>query len=80
MLSWPGGATYLPITCYEPGEYDVIVGHMAGCPIVVDVRQLGWSPHTRVVLDIAQGPGPGRRPLLRMRYADCSGAFAGIAA
>jgi uncharacterized protein (DUF779 family) len=79
VLSWPGGARCLPIACYEPGEYDVIVGHVAGCPIYADVRQLGWSAHGRVLLGITEVPRPGHRPLLQMRYADCASSFAGAA-
>ena len=79
VLSWPGGATYLPIACYQPSEYAVIVGHIARCPIYADVRQLSCFGNTRVLLDIAEVPRPGRLPLLRVRYADCVSSFAGVA-
>ena len=45
VLSWPGGATYLPIACYQPSEYAVIVGHIARCPIYADVRR-ALAAHT----------------------------------
>jgi hypothetical protein len=79
VLSWPGGATYLPVVYYKPGEYDVVVGHLARCPIYADLRQLGWFGSRRVVLDIAEPPRPGRRPLLRVRHADRATSVAEVA-
>lgn len=76
VLSWPDGPMYLPIASYEPGEYDVIVGHVACCPIYADVRQLGCFGDARVLLDIAEVPKPGRRPLLRVRYAEGASSLA----
>lgn len=51
VLSWPAGAAYLPATCYVPGEFDVVIGHVEGCPIYTDARRLGLFANVRVVLD-----------------------------
>jgi uncharacterized protein (DUF779 family) len=67
LLSWPGGAVCLPSSLYTPAAFDVIIGHIARCPIYVDVRQLRFSADARVVLD-ATRTGP-QRPLLRLRSA-----------
>lgn len=42
-------------------------------------RQLGCVGNTRVLLGIAEVPRAGRRPLLRLWYADCASSFAGVA-
>ena len=65
-LSWPGGATVLPGATFEPAEFDVIVAHLAGCPVYADVRQLDLHRDRRAVLDLAD-PAPGRRPRLRLQ-------------
>jgi hypothetical protein len=67
LLSWPGGAACLPSSLYTPAAFDVIIGHIARCPIYVDVRQLRFSAGARVVLDATQA-WP-QRPLLRLRPA-----------
>lgn len=67
VLAWPGGATYLPVASYRPSKSDVVVGHIAGCPVYADLRRLGWSSRNRVVLDIVEAPRPGRRLLLSVR-------------
>jgi hypothetical protein len=67
LLSWPGGAVCLPSSLYTPTAFDVIIGHIARCPIFVDLRQLGFPAGARAVLD-ATHAGP-RRPLLRLRPA-----------
>jgi hypothetical protein len=69
VLSWPGGAAHLPRTLYRPGRFDVIIGHVAGCPIYADVRQLGIFARS-VVLELAEPPRAGRRPRLRLRSAE----------
>jgi hypothetical protein len=66
LLSWPGGAVCLPSSLYTPTAFDVIIGHIARCPIFVDLRRrLGFPAGARVVLDASHG-WP-RRPLLRLR-------------
>ena len=67
LLSWPGGAVCLPSSLYTPTAFDVIIGHIACCPIFVDLRRLGFPAGARVVLDATHG-WP-RRPLLRLRPA-----------
>jgi uncharacterized protein (DUF779 family) len=79
VLAWPGGATYLPRAAYRPTKYDVIVGHIASCPVYADMRRLGWSSRTRVVLDVVEMPPPGRRPVLHVRAAAQGTARAGTA-
>lgn len=78
FLAWPTGAAYLPVAQYAPGEYDIVIGHIARCPIYADLRPLGWFAGRRVVLDIAEPPRPGRRPLLRLR-SDGGRPFADVA-
>lgn len=70
VLSWPGGAAFLPMRLYAAGEYNVIIGHVAGCPIYADLRQLNGSGHRRLVLDTAELTRAGRRPLLQLRALD----------
>ena len=53
LLGWPGGATYLPSPCYEPGFDDIEVGTVEGCPIYVDTRRLAMFPTARVTYDAA---------------------------
>ena len=79
VLAWPGGATYLPRAAYRPTKYDVVVGHIAGCPVYADMRRLSWSSKTRVVLDVVEMPRPGGRPLLQLRGAAQATAHAGTA-
>jgi hypothetical protein len=57
LLSWPGGATYLPSRCFEPGPFDVIVGRVVGCPVYADRRQLGLFLDSKVVIAAAR-PAP----------------------
>ena len=79
MLAWTGGATYLPRAAYRPTKYDVVVGHIAGCPVYADMRRLSWSGRTRVVLDVVEMPRPGRRPLLQVRAVAQARGRAGTA-
>jgi uncharacterized protein (DUF779 family) len=51
LLAWPAGAAYLPRADYVPHTFDVILGHVAGCPIYVDTRRLALFRNQRVVLD-----------------------------
>jgi hypothetical protein len=67
LLCWPGGATCLPLSLYTPTAFDVIIGHLARCPIYVDVRQLRFTAGTHAVLDATQVWK--QRPLLRLRPA-----------
>ena len=68
LLAWPAGAACVPTDCYRPYEYDVIVGHVEGCPIFADIRRLGLYADRRVVLDI--DPQAPRWPLqIRVKLA-----------
>jgi hypothetical protein len=73
LLSWPGGATYLPDECYEPGEFDVVVGHVAGCPVYADVRQLAMFPDRRVLIDAERMSNVRPHPPLRTRTLSAAG-------
>jgi uncharacterized protein (DUF779 family) len=64
LLSWPGGAVCLPRALYTPGDFDFIMGHIARCPVYVDVRQLRVPPGSCAVLDATE---VSRHPLLRLR-------------
>lgn len=66
FMSWPAGATYVPEAAYLPGEFDVIVGHVARCPIYADVRQLAFYRDRSAVLDVHEPQHQGR-PVLRVR-------------
>jgi hypothetical protein len=66
ILSWPAGATYLPVAAFQPDGFAVIVGHIAGCPIYADVRQIAFYRDRRAVLDIPDGT-VRERPVLRLR-------------
>ncbi len=66
-LTWPAGATFLPAAAWRPGEFDVIVGHIARCPIYADVRQLALFAQRRAVIDVLDSRLPRRRPVLRVR-------------
>ena len=67
LLCWPGGAVCLPLSLYTPAAFDVIIGHIARCPIYVDVRQLRFTAGTHAVLDATQACA--QRPVLRLRPA-----------
>lgn len=66
LLSWPGGVTCLPAAMFVPSMFDVIVGHVAGCPIHADLRQLACYRDRRAVLDVLN---PARRahPVVSLR-------------
>ena len=69
LLRWPGGAATLPLTLYSPGRFDVIIGHVASCPIYADVRQLGSSVVWSAVLDVDRSVWHPEWPLLRLDLA-----------
>jgi uncharacterized protein (DUF779 family) len=64
LLAWPAGAAYLPRADYVPHIFDVIVGHVAGCPIYVDTRRLAMFSDQRVVLDADSAPRSDAHPVL----------------
>lgn len=76
VVSWPAGATYVPATSYVPGEFDVIMGHVARCPIYADIRQLNFYRDRSVVLD-AHDTRFRTHPVLRFR-ADRLPAAGGV--
>jgi hypothetical protein len=69
VVTWPAGATYLPAAMFSRGEFDVIIGHVARCPLYDDVRQLGLFVDRHAVLDVAETMNWRGRPLLRLRPA-----------
>ena len=69
VVAWPAGVAYLPIAMFSRSEFDVILGHIAGCPVYVDVRRLGSFADTPAVLDLAEPMSWPERPLLQLRSA-----------
>jgi hypothetical protein len=67
LLSWPAGATYLPREYYQPGAFDVVVGHVAGCPIYADMRRLELFAERRVLVDAEHLSRSRQHPPLRVR-------------
>jgi len=67
VVSWPAGAAYLPTTCYTPAAGDVLIGHIAGCPIYADTQRLKLHPTHRMLLDADAGRAHRPRPPLRLR-------------
>ena len=68
LISWPYGATFLPAARFAPGPFDVIIGHVAGCPMHADLRQLGRYHDRYAVLDASRWVWRAR-PLLRLHQA-----------
>lgn len=52
VVTWPGGANYLPATMHHAGPYDVVVGHVARCPIYADLRQLELFRSHCMLIDV----------------------------
>lgn len=69
VVAWPGGVAYLPAAMFSRSEFDVILGHIARCPVYADVRQLGAFADRHAVLDLAESMEWRERPLLRLRSA-----------
>jgi len=69
VVAWPAGVAYVPVAMFSPSEYDVIIGHIACCPVYADVRQLGFFADRHAVLDVAESMRSRERPLLRLRSA-----------
>jgi len=80
LLCWPGGAVTLPLRLYAPGRFDVIIGHVARCPIYVDVRQLGYTATKYAVLDAERAVCHREWPLLRLERAARAPAAARVPA
>ena len=71
VVAWPAGVAYLPAAMFSRSEFDVILGHVARCPVYADVRQLGAFADRHAVLDLAESMEWRERPLLRLRSAPC---------
>ncbi len=71
VVAWPAGVAYLPVAQFSRSQFDVIVGHVARCPVYADVRQLGLFADRHAVLDVAESMRWRERPLLRLRSAPC---------
>ena len=52
VVTWPAGAALLPEHVHEPAPHEAIVGHLAQCPIYVDLRQVAVWPNRWMVLDV----------------------------
>ena len=68
LLTWPGGANYLPATMHHAGPYDVVVGHVARCPIYADLRQLELFRTDHMLIDVTDDTHAPRRPLLKTTH------------
>lgn len=66
VLCWPSGVAHLPAALHDSGPYDVIIGHVAGCPIYADLRQLALFRDRRMVLDAPERVISPRPPLLKV--------------
>jgi len=71
VVGWPAGAAYLPVAMFSRNDFDVIIGHVARCPLYADVRQLGFFADRHAVLDVAETMNWREQPLLRLRSAPC---------
>ena len=71
VVAWPAGVAYLPAAMFSRSDFDVILGHIARCPVYADVRQLGAFADRHAVLDLAESMEWRERPLLRLRSAPC---------
>jgi uncharacterized protein (DUF779 family) len=71
VVACPAGVAYLPVAMFSPSQFDVILGHVARCPVYADVRQLGAFADRHAVLDLAESMRSRERPLLRLRSAPC---------
>jgi hypothetical protein len=58
VVTWPAGAALLPEHVHEPAPHEAIVGHLAQCPIYVDLRQVSMWPNRSMLLDVTR---TGRR-------------------
>lgn len=57
LLSWPPVAMSIPARVYAAGPTHVTLGRIAGCPVLVDVRQLCHFGATPIVLDVERRRG-----------------------
>jgi hypothetical protein len=69
VVAWPAGVACLPVAMFSRSEFDVIITHVACCPVYADVRQLGVFADRHAVLDVAESMRWRERPLLRLRAA-----------
>ncbi len=67
VVAWPAGIAYMPAAMFSGSVFDVILGHVARCPVYADVRQLGAFADRHAVLDLAESMQWRERPLLRLR-------------
>ncbi len=76
LISWPAGVAYLPTTHHSAGPYDVIIGHVSGCPVYADVRQLSLYRDRRAVLDVRSRTPlftAARRPVFQLSASSGEG-------
>jgi hypothetical protein len=67
VVTWPGGANYVPAWMHNAGPYDVVVGHVARCPIYADLRQLELFRTDCMLIDVDYERAR-RRPLLNTNH------------
>ncbi len=54
VVTWPAGAALLPAHVHEPAPHEAIVGHLAQCPIYIDLRQVAMWPNRSMLLDVTR--------------------------
>lgn len=79
VLSWPAGAAYLPHEYYSPGEFDVVLAYVEGCPVYVDARRLALFTNRRIVLDADVSSPSHPHPPLRAHVVQPSRARTAVA-
>ena len=71
VVTWPAGVALLPAELHRPSGHAAIVGHLARCPIYVDLRQVAIWPQRQAVLDVTSARvRPGRRPCFVLHDVD----------
>jgi hypothetical protein len=75
LLSWPPVAVSIPARLYAAGPTHVTLGHIAGCPVQADLRQLRHFGAAPVVLDVARRRG-ACVPIVLLRSIDGAAGWA----
>jgi len=57
LLDWPAAAAFESADEFQPAPCDVIVAHVDGCPVYVDLRQRNAAPAGSVYLDVDPSSG-----------------------
>jgi len=66
IVSWPGGINHLPARMHQSGPCEVVIAHVARCPIYADLRQLALFRDHHAVVDVPDITRAPRQPVFRM--------------